>query len=837
MGSQYLTTGIKIKVDATDLETKFAKAADELNRTLTKSQKSLGLFYDEQKRLVNSQGQVVEGLTLAQIRLGYYVDELGRTRTYQGGFTEGLNASQKAMGWFSDELGNVYNRLGQLVIESKRATGGLDGLEKNTRELDEAFEKMASAADSALGSLGSLGGQTAQLFATIQAATGENDAFTSSIIAAGEGLSVFVDTYGATVGVMQFVNAAQAAVIAQTNAQATATRAATVAQKGLNAAMKANPVGLLVGGVSALIAAVATYKSTIQETSVALTGAFGEAEKRARRAGASINGAADIARFGFSAADSYASLSSEYDKLAAAKTEYQKIIDAGPSWFERSFSGVGAQGVQANAAINASKEDVYAANAGIRAANERQAEIQNQLIGVQNQMIATARDAVLTESQKLEAQKKQYLQLLENAKGTENQGVLEKYIVELTQKIAAAKEKELQESITEADYSLDYAALMERRERGEITLAQANAAYQGALERSAKALDWNALNDDVQAGRITLAQAQETYQGALERQSKALDGLGVTALIDSLKTAKTPLQQLDETTGELHAAFQNGVVSLEKYNEALAGLAQKRSELETLESQAAQREADAAKAELRSKYGVDDALSAMYAEIQAQKTPFELMNEAIAGYRVAMEKGGIDLKTFNDLANYERDKYLKATKDATDAAEQERRNKIESLRSESGVESLLDSLKSPWQKYLENLNKINGYVAEGAVTAAEAQLLADKALSDANAQSLSAKALNGQRPLGLNGLAEQIRKAQARTAGVETATAGSQELYRRQISQRAAQAEQIKIISEIQAKLFSLTQIQTQEISAMKRALEEMSANWPKVYGRGSRPF
>lgn len=803
MGSQYLTTGIKIKVDATDLETKFAKAADELNRTLTKSQKSLGLFYDEQKRLVNSQGQVVEGLTLAQIRLGYYVDELGRTRTYQGGFTEGLNASQKAMGWFSDELGNVYDRLGRLVIESKRASGGLDGLEKNTRELDEAFEKMASAADSALGSLGSLGGQTAQLFATIQAATGETDAFTSSIIAAGEGLSVFVDAYGATVGVMQFVNAAQAAVIAQTNAQATATRAATVAQKGLNAAMKANPVGLLVGGVSALIAAVATYKSTIQETSVALTGAFGEAEKRARRAGTSINGAADIARFGFSAADSYASLSSEYDKLAAAKAGYQKIVDAGPSWFERSFSGVGAQGVQANAAINASKEDVYAANAGIRAANERQAEIQNQLIGVQNQMIATARDAVLTESQKLEAQKKQYLQLLENAKGTENQGVLEKYIVGLTQKIAAAKEKELQESITEADYSLDYAALMERRERGEITLAQANAAYQGALER----------------------------------QAETLDGLGVTALIGSLKTAKTPLEALDETTGELRAAFQNGLVSLEKYNEALAGLAQKRSELETLEAQAAQREADAAKAELRSKYGVDDALSAMYAEIRAQKTPFELMNEAIAGYRVAMKKGALDASTFNKLANYEREKYLKATKDATDAAERERRSKIEALRGESGVDSLLDSLKSPWQKYLEKLDKINGYVAEGAVTAAEARLLADKALSDANAQSLSAKALNGQSPLGLNGLAEQIRKAQARTAGVETATAGSQELYRRQIAQRSTQAEQIKIISEIQAKLFSLTQIQTQEISAMKRALEEMSANWPKVYGRRSRPF
>ena len=99
MASNYLTTGIKINVDATDFDTKFAKMAEELNRTLTKSQKSLGLQYDANQRLVNSQGQVVEGLSQAQIKLGYYVDELGRTRTYQGGFTEGLNASQKAMGW------------------------------------------------------------------------------------------------------------------------------------------------------------------------------------------------------------------------------------------------------------------------------------------------------------------------------------------------------------------------------------------------------------------------------------------------------------------------------------------------------------------------------------------------------------------------------------------------------------------------------------------------------------------------------------------------------------------------------------------------------------------
>lgn len=804
MGNQLLSTGIKINVDATDLDVKFAKSAEALNRTLTKSQKALGLFYNEQKQLVNSQGQVVEGLTQAQIKLGQYVDELGRTRTYQGGFTEGLNASQKAMGWFSDEVGNVYDRMGRLVIESKRASGELDELEKNARDLDGAFEAMSSAADTALGSLGSLGGQAAQLFATIQAATGENDAFTSSIIAAGEGLSVFVDTYGAMVGVMQFANAARAATIAQTNAQAAATTAATVAQKGLNAAMKANPVGLLVGGISALVAAVATYKATVKDAS-------SDSEAFAN--------SADFARSGFSPADSYASLSSEYDKLAAAKAGYQKTIDEGPSWWERNFSGVGAQGVQANAAINAPKEEVYTAKANLEAAEKRQAEIQTQLLSVQNQMLSTARESALTESQKLEAQKKQYLNLLENAKGTGNQAILEKYIVKLDEQIAAAKEKEVKEALTDADYTLDYAALMERKERGEITLAQANAAYQGALERSAKALDWNALNDDVKAGRITMEQAQATYQGALERQAAALDKMGVTGLIASMETAKSPLDALNETTGELHAAFQNGVISLKKYNDSLDALAQKRSELEKLED-------DAKKAELRSEYGVDDALSAMYAEIRAQKTPFEVMNDAIAGYRTAMEKGGIDVKTFNELANFERQKYLKATKDATDAAEQERRSKIESLRGESGIDTLLESLKSPWQKYLDKLDKINRYVAEGAVTAAEAQLLADQALEETAAKSKS--------DLALKTVVDSAKQQAAKSQAVESATAGSAELYKMQLSQRNAQAEQVKAIAAAQAKMLQLAQMQTQETIMMKRALEELVNRFPQTY-RGSR--
>lgn len=778
---QLLSTGIKINVDATDLDVKFAKSAEALNRTLTKSQKALGVFYNEQGLLVNSQGQVVEGLSQAQIKLGQYVDELGRTRTYQGGFTEGLNASQKAMGWFSDEAGNVYDRLGRLVVESKRAADSFDDLERSTREYDDALSEMSNAADSALGSLGSLGGQTAQLFATIQAATDENDAFTSSIIAASEGVSVFVDTYGAVVGVMQYMDALRRATIAQE----AATAAATVAQKGLNKAMKANPVGLIVGGIAALTATVATYKSTVKDAAAETSGSFAEIEAAARRAGDAIKSAADIARFAsVGGPKSYGDLESEFNRIQAAQANNQALVDAGPSWFERWFATSDEAGVDL-AEMWERYDAAKAAQASLDALNERETEIGNALVDMRQQLLTKARDSVWLESQKLEAEKRNYVAMLKDAQTAEETATINAYIAQLNTKIAGAREKELAASrkpISGFDYSLD-----------ERALAQA-----------------------VANGRYTIKEAQAAYRGALDRQAKALDDMKIPEILESLKTVKTPLQQLDDVATRLNAAYQNGIVSQSKYNEAIAGIAQKRSELETLEAQAAQKEADERNAEIRSKYGVDEALKSVEMEILAQKTPLELMNDAIAGYQEAMKQGAIDVVTFNKLSENERQKYLKATQDATDAAERERRDKIAALRNESGIDSLLESLKTPWEKYLDNLDKINGYVAQGAVTAAEAQLLAGKALEDVSANMKE----NDKRESNFNAV---------KSKSVEAATAGSAELYKMQLSQQNDKTAQML---DAQRQILQSSQTMALYLFEMQRNIAAMASNWPKVYGR-----
>ena len=63
------STGVKITVDTSDIDIKFTKSVEQLNASLTKSQRALALFYNEQGLLTNGLGQCVEGLSNAQISL------------------------------------------------------------------------------------------------------------------------------------------------------------------------------------------------------------------------------------------------------------------------------------------------------------------------------------------------------------------------------------------------------------------------------------------------------------------------------------------------------------------------------------------------------------------------------------------------------------------------------------------------------------------------------------------------------------------------------------------------------------------------------------------------
>lgn len=797
---QTLSTGIKINVDTTDLDIKFAKAAAELNKTLTKSQKALGLFYNEQGLLVNSQGQLVEGLSQAQVKLGQYVDELGRTRTYQGGFTEGLNASQKAMGWFSDELGNVYNRLGELVIESKRAADGLDDVADSVEASERALKEVGDAVDDGIGAMGRLGSQTAQVFATLQAAGGASDEFSRAMIAAGEGITVFSDTYDVV------------------NSLTFALRSAKTAQEGLNTVIAANPLGLLAGVAAGVASAIATYKAQAKDMSAEWVGLFQEVEAAAKRAGRSIGNAFNVSQIGILGTPGLGQeYSSAFEKMAGSGKVYnmwskRKAEDD----YTQGFTPFGI-GEDTSAAWALSQKTGVA---DYETAREQYNQNTNAFLQLQQQMIATARDGVLLESQKLEAEKSNYQAMLANVQGTQEEATIRAYILKLDKKIVEAKKTELAEYAknynAEHGDQIDWETLENEVRSGRMSMKQAQATYADALSRSARSLDIFTMNQEVAAGRLTMEQATTARETYLSKERDFLTGLGVDEIRAALEPPKSELDKLAEKASELNAAFQNGIISQDSFDSTMVLFEKQKTALQKAEDDAKKMEENNRKAKIRADYGVDAALTALNQEIESAKTPFELMQSAIAGYGVALKKGAIDTVTYNRLTARERDKYLKATKDATDAAEQERRSKIAALRSESGIDSLLDSLKSPWQKYLEKLEEINGYVAEGAVTAAEAQLLADKALNDA-----AANAENDFK------LLDAAKEARAKT--VDTATVGSAELYRMQVTQANDQAAKMH---EAQRQLLASSQQIALYLYRMQENIAAMAANWPKVYGR-----
>lgn len=107
--SDLLSKGPSTTVSTSELESKIDAATGKFIKSLSKSQKALGMSIDTMGRYVNAQGKCVEGLTQAQIKLGQYVDEEGKVRTENGGFVADLTKIEQALGFYASEMGTVFN--------------------------------------------------------------------------------------------------------------------------------------------------------------------------------------------------------------------------------------------------------------------------------------------------------------------------------------------------------------------------------------------------------------------------------------------------------------------------------------------------------------------------------------------------------------------------------------------------------------------------------------------------------------------------------------------------------------------------------------------------------
>ena len=801
MASNYLTTGIKINVDATDFDTKFAKTAEQLNRTLTKSQKALGLQYDANQRLVNSQGQVVEGLSQAQIKLGQYVDELGNVRTYQDGFAAGLSRSEQELGFFADELGNVYNRMGALVRES-------DAVKRATAETAGHFTASRDA-------IGDLGSQFANVFSNLAGAGDEASKFALAMTSIGEGIATTVDVAKYTGELAEGLRGVSGAAT---------TAGAGAKSLGLSFAAMAGPggwVALGIGAIAGLTVGLTTFFSKTQksETIVDELGiSFEELRRRAKAAGDEIENVSDIL-----AAANSASLSGLADEQRLIQQivwlqKYRETLPDGYQWFSPPHETSRLPDDVDQYFNTDEKSPLYFAT------KKTVDQLIDNCVDSLAQWLLQIEAGFVTEEEKLQEQIKIIDLIIEQER---SRGATEARISEIaeTREKVAAKLREAQEresqaadqkARTEAERAVEaQRKLVEERRRqirdsinfggleGAISAAQQeNLTFSPETFVQDEARLWDLVNqgiyDSAEASAIISAAWQRNAQAASEAAKAAEEA--AKAAEEAAKIAKDKAAA-DKAAAERDALQSWGYAALQKAAEGPV------SELLQMGKTYAKINADAKKMpDLQDEasvalLGVEAALAGYYDKIARAASATALdgrghdaLNNAQNELAKALKEGKISNDYYNKATEALADARVRETQrvqqarrnenkkqeDAQKAAaEREKMSAMERRRKEAA--DYLDSLKTPWEKYLEQVAEYDKDFRNGIIEDRDQlNTLKNKAWSEYVAQTQVPGGLASQED-------EWSRKTTAaverQAAGTASAKAGSAELYKMQLAQ------------------------------------------------------
>ena len=769
-----ISTGVKITVDASDIKNKFTKSVDELNASLSKNQKTLGLVYNEQGILTNALGQTVEGLSQSSIKLGQYVDELGRVRTFQGGFTDGLTKTQIELGLYVDELGNVRNRLGEVIGLTDKAA---KAQEAEAAAALNAAQQLQAASNATIGAFAKSAkgiSKTAGQLAIFQQLLIQT---TGSTNKAGQSIAVFASSIGVAAGsfksslllIKGLSSAAKSlpalfTAITTTSTAATpavATLGATAQTTGAAFAAMGGPITLALASVAAIGAGVAAFKSS-QKVTQDLSESFKVLEERAKAAGVSIRGVQDALNFGAfrersdnALVEAAKEVSAARDALSDANKAYHTALDAANE-SRRYATGSGYSG-PSRKAFNLDKLDADYKNA-IAKYNE-----------ITEQYVQAAKEAQKTQVDKLQEQRANYAGLLKVAEqmGNEkNADVFRRQIELIDGQIKDVRDKEL-EAAKAAQEATKNEAL------ASVGIADYLKSANDKSKKTSASFDnlddtLDRWNDLVKAGTIT----QEEYNAASAELTAKLKGDLFTAIGVSVDKADASNDAFDK----LQNALDKGVVTQEEYNAAVANLKDKAKT-------AALKELGVNVDETPLTFGAKterlDALlqagtikqddynaaidqltkSARQAvkgldEIGKERVNDEAVKDAIAKYYAGADLFSLEtlrdkvadaaqrtlLESFVEIENafkdgvikeQERDKLLdnaysklaQARDDEAKAARQE----IDKIRQNLGIDSLLEELKTPLDKYYDALDEIAQAMKQGAIQENERQLLTERA--------------------------------------------------------------------------------------------------------------
>ncbi|MBQ2850761.1 MAG: hypothetical protein IJE77_09800, partial [Thermoguttaceae bacterium] len=326
-----------------------------------------------------------------------------------------------------------------------------------------------------------------------------------------------------------------------------------------------------------------------------------------------------------------------------------------------------------------------------------------------------------------------------------------------------ASKKRLDDALAKGVVSSEQFATAQDQLRDKYADALATRQATDDAEKSvaAKIAEWNAALAD---GKV----AQERCNDAIaELEKAARDQLFAETGVDGEKTL-SPLEAYNANVAKWSAALESGTVDQaefsaaveklrdaaraqiagletaktanEEYAETLKQLNEARKAELITETERARLEADAAKKRDEARKGeladlgygdlLDRASELDKSADVEEKTARERYREELSKYRDALENGRIVQEEFDKAQDALRKIRNAEIKAEDKKAAEDKAKKRDATRSKLGVDALMESLKTPAQKYDETMDEIAAAAKAREITAEERQALEDKAADD-----------------------------------------------------------------------------------------------------------
>lgn len=757
---------VHVTGDTNDLEVKLRGVGDTLDktarRTISTAQatgKAAKAQRNEQGLLVDSMGRVIEGLSKWRQELGFYVDDTGRVLNAQGQLVDGLSTIQQKLGMYTDETGRIFN-----------ASGEITGLTAQGEKLKASQERVASdVRESWLGAFKGISDAGLKLNFVFSQLGNSSPA----LLAIGNAFSAGAASIHTTVEVANALNQSigslkknfgglSGLINATTGATGDLTKGltnVTTAGKGLNALKTAFsalsgsivPIaGIIAGVVGAIGAYIATVKQA-QDVSAHTSDAFKKLEERAKSTGKAIQTLGDALAVD-AMTEHKDAVTATVDAIEEAQKRLEQLQQARAKAFERmqeapSFDGR-SRGAWAESIDKYYGEQIAQAQGELRsnwASLSSEAE----------KLVTRATDALKTEAEKLQEERAQYQQLLdkwneetakapeiatgETAKTAEN---LRAYMATLDKRITEAKEKEAEGSIDGARAEKLRAAGLDR-----ILGAQEAVAlnFQNYAERVKQ---WQKLAEEGTITQQELADAQRKTLEEITRDLRASTGVSVKDIqaeyVDAVKKWGEYLQ-----VGGDQGVYDDAIKQLREQYRQRAGLTPDTSLIEKAQAEYAEKLNDIAfqldqgiisekeantlrnaqldalndtiKAEKEKTLGglgVNAIVESAQRLVDGEKTWQDEINEARQRLTDAVKQGAITEETANEARRRLADAWkIREKAESQESAKQER----ESIRTRFGVDNLMESLKSPLQRFQETMEELRANA--GAFSLDELQAL------------------------------------------------------------------------------------------------------------------